>query len=190
MVIHIATVSYIYSTTKNVPITETALIPGAAILNDGTLSPVFRDRVDLAIKLYEEKKVSKILVSGDNSTVSHNEVDPVRKYLLSKGIPDEDIFLDHAGFDTYSSMYRAHDIFGVASMTVTSQSFHLPRAVFIARRLGMEAYGVNADIGHILVVNYVREFLADEKAIVDLIIQRKPKYLGTKIPITGDGTEN
>ena len=75
-------------------------------------------------------------------------------------------------------------------MTVTSQSFHLPRAVFIARRLGMEAYGVNADIGHILVVNYVREFLADEKAIVDLIIQRKPKYLGTKIPITGDGTEN
>ena len=141
----------------------------------------------MAIKLYEAKKVSKILVSGDNSTDSHNEVNPVRLYLISKGIPDEDIFLDHAGFDTYSTMYRARDIFGVSSTLVTTQSFHLPRAIFIARQLGIEAYGVNADVGHMLFRNYVRETLANEKAFLNLILHRKPKYLGEKIPITGDG---
>ena len=156
-------------------------------MKDGALSPIFIDRVDMAIKLYEAKKVSKILVSGDNSTVIHNEVNPVRLYLISKGIPDQDIFLDHAGFDTYSTMYRAKSIFGVSSMLITTQSFHLPRAVFIARELGIKAYGVNADVGHILFRNYVREMLADEKAVLDLMFNRKPKYLGDKIPITGDG---
>src|SRR6185295_18531017 len=97
------------------------------------------------IELYKAGTVSKILVSGDNSTVSHNEVNPVRDYLLASGIPDRDIFLDHAGFDTYSTMYRARDIFGVASILIATQSFHLPRAVFIARALGVDAYGVDAD---------------------------------------------
>ena len=143
--------------------------------------------MDTAIALYRAGKVSKILVSGDNSTVSYNEVNPVRTYLILKGIPDEDIFLDHAGFDTYSSMYRARDIFGVTSILVTTQSFHLPRALFIAHRLGIKAYGVNADAGRILFRNYVREALADEKAVLDLMLFRKPKYLGEKIPITGDG---
>jgi len=187
IVIYAETKPYIYNDVRSVPNTEVALIPGAAILSDGTLSSIFKDRADTAIKLYEAKKVSKILVSGDNSTLSHNEVNPVRNYLLKKGIPDEDIFLDHAGFDTYSTMYRARDIFGVTSVIITSQSFHLPRAVFIARQLGMKAYGVNADVGHILFRNYARETLADEKAVLDLISHRKPKYLGDTIPITGDG---
>jgi len=178
---------YIYNDTADIPNAEVALIPGAAILEDGALSSIFIDRVDIAIKLYEAKKVSKILVSGDNSTDSHNEVNPVRLYLISKGVPDQDIFLDHAGFDTYSTMYRARDIFGVSSALVTTQSFHLPRATFIARMLGIKAYGVNADIGHILFRNYVREFFANEKAMFDLIFNRKPKYLGDKIPIIGDG---
>lgn len=185
--VYAVTKPYIYNSANDVPSAQVALIPGAAILADGTLSSIFRDRADSAIALYEAKKVSKILVSGDNSTVSHNEVNPVRLYLLNKGIPDRDIFLDHAGFDTYSTMYRARDIFGVSSVLITSQSFHLPRAVFIARRLGMKAYGVNADVGHMLFSNYVREMFADEKAVFDLVFNTKPKYLGDKIPITGDG---
>jgi SanA protein len=164
-----------------------ALIPGAAILANGVPSPIFIDRVDTAIELYKAGKVSKILVSGDNSTVSHNEVNPVRLYLLGKGIPDQDIFLDHAGFNTYSSMYRAREIFGVSSMLVATQSFHLPRAVFIARQLGIQAYGVNADTDHILFHNYFREIFADEKAAFDLLFHTKPKYLGDTIPIMGDG---
>jgi len=182
--IYFATSGYIYKEISDAPSAEVALIPGAAILKDGSLSSIFRDRVDVAIQLYEAEKVSKILVSGDNSTDSHNEVNPVRLYLLSKGVPEEDIFLDHAGFDTYSTMYRARDIFEVSSVVITTQSFHLPRAVFIAQNLGVEAFGVNADIGHILLRNYIREIFANEKAILDLVLHRAPKYLGEKIPIS------
>jgi len=185
--IYTKTKPYLYQSVAAAPEAQAALIPGAAILINGGLSPIFRDRVDTAIEVYQAGKVQKILVSGDNSTLSHNEVNPVRNYLLGKGVPDEDIFLDHAGFDTYSSMYRARDIFGVSSVLITTQSFHLPRAVFIARKLGIVAYGVNADKGHMLFKNYVREALADEKALFDLMVDRQPKYLGEPIPITGDG---
>jgi SanA protein len=185
--IQMATKSYLYNDVTLAPTAEVALIPGAALAKDGTPSPVFIDRANIAIALYKAGKVAKILVSGDNSTLSHNEVNPMRLYLLSKEIPDQDIFLDHAGFDTYSTMYRARSIFGISSVLIATQSFHLPRAVFIARQLGMKAYGVNADVGHILFRNYVREVLADEKAVLDLVSNRKPKYLGDTIPITGDG---
>ena len=163
------------------------LIPGAAVLKNGALSSIFKDRVNTAIELYQAKKVSKILVSGDNSTISHNEVNPVRNYLLEKGVPDEDIFLDHAGFDTYSTMYRARDIFQVSSIIISTQSFHLPRSVFIARMLGINAFGISADVGHILFKNYIREIFANEKAVLELIFHIKPKFLGDVIPITGDG---
>lgn len=178
---------YIYNTPEESPQGVVALVPGAAISDTGELSSVFVARIDMAIKLYEAGKVSKILVSGDNSTVSHNEVNPARIYLLSNGVLDQDIFLDHAGFDTYSSMYRARDIFEVSSVVITTQSFHLPRAVFIARRLGIEAYGVRADVENLLFRNYVREMLANEKAVLDLILHRTPKFLGEVLPITGDG---
>jgi SanA protein len=187
LIIYIGSEAYIYKNMENVPEAEVALIPGAAILANGQISSIFKDRVNTAIELYKTKKVSKILVSGDNSTVLHNEVNPVRVYLLEKGIPDEDIFLDHAGFNTYSSMYRARDIFQVSSIIIVTQSFHLPRAVFIARMLNIKAYGISADVGHILFKNYFREVFADEKAVFDLIFHTKPKYLGDVIPITGDG---
>jgi SanA protein len=181
---------FIYEPGGTFPSAQVAVIPGAALRDDGTPSPIFLDRVDAAIALYKNAKVSKILVSGDNSTVSHNEVNPVRTYLLSKGVPDQDIFLDHAGFDTYSTMYRARSIFGITSMLITTQSFHLPRAVFIARALGINAYGVNADNGNSLFRNYIREVLANEKAVFDLVFHVQPKYLGEQIPITGDGRSN
>lgn len=187
IVFYVGTKAHIYNDVAEVPSVEVALIPGASVSSDGVLSPIFIDRVNTAVRLYEAGKVSKILVSGDNSTDSNNEVNPVRLYLIREGIPDADIFLDHAGFDTYSTMYRARDIFGVTSLIVATQSFHLPRSVFIARRLGMEAYGLNADLGNILFRNNIREVLANEKAVFDLIFNRKPKFLGEKIPITDDG---
>ncbi len=178
---------YLYDTVDDVPIVEVGLVPGAALTDDGGLSSVFTARVQVAIELYKAKKISKILVSGDNSTLSHDEVNPARVYLINQGILDQDIFLDHAGFDTYSSMYRARDIFGVTSIIVSTQSFHLPRAVFIARQLGIEAYGVRADIPNLRLRNYFRELLANVKAVLDLLLQRTPKFLGDAIPITGDG---
>jgi SanA protein len=173
----------------SVPGAEVVVIPGAAVLWNGDLSPILQDRADTAIALYHAEKVSKILVSGDNSTLSHNEVTPVDNYLLANGIPPQDIFLDHAGFDTYSTMYRARAIFGVTSMLIASQSFHLPRAVFIARSLGLTAYGVTASNDHANIWNYIREVGADEKAVLDLLLHRQPEYLGTPVPITGNGNQ-
>ena len=186
--IYISTKPYLYDSGQSVPTAEAVLIPGAAIYGNGTLTPIFQDRVDTAVRLYDSKKVKKILVSGDNSTVSHNEVNAVLLYLRTKGIPDQDIFQDHAGFDTYSSMYRARAIFGVSSLLIATQSFHLPRSVFIARALGIKAYGVNADVGTVSFSNNLREMLADEKAVLDILTHRTPKFLGDTIPIMGDGT--
>lgn len=186
-VVYASSRPYIYENAADAPYVQAVLIPGAPVFASGKLTPIFIDRIEQAIELYETGKAMKILVSGDNSNVDHNEVSPVRTYLLEKEIPEGDIFLDYAGFDTYSSMYRAREIFGVSSMLVATQSFHLPRAVFIARHLGIEAYGVNADVGTMLFQNYVREIFANEKALLDLFFKAKPKFLGEKIPIEGDG---
>lgn len=187
--IHFDTAGRIFDEAKDVPAAQAVIIPGAAILANRDLSPVFRDRVNTALQLYSSGKVSKILVSGDNSTVEHNEVNPVRNYLLERGVPGEDIFLDHAGFDTYSTMYRAREIFRVESAIIATQEFHLPRAIFLARNLGMTAYGLKADNDSYSLRprNYVREFFAKEKAALDIMTNRRPKYLGEQIPITGDG---
>lgn len=189
LIIKLKTEQYIYHDLKQAPKAQVVVILGAAILRNGGLSPILRERVDQAQALYEAGKVEKILVTGDNSTLAHNEVNPVRLYLLGNNIPDQDIFLDHAGFDTYSSLYRARDIFRADSLIVVSQSFHLPRAIFIARALGIKAYGFEADQAqsHYLLSNYLREILATMKAVWDVIIHRAPKYLGAEIPLTGAG---
>jgi len=182
--------NYIYSDINKLPHAQVAVIPGAGILLNGDLSPVLKDRADMAITIYKNGIVGKILVTGDNGSLSHNEVNPVRNYLLKNGVSDQDIFLDHAGFDTYSSMYRAREVFLVDSMIVVSQSFHLPRAVYIARHLGITVYGMVADRGHYLLYNDIREMFGDVKALSNLFFDRQPKYLGKQIPITGDGRDN
>ncbi len=181
---------HIHRDVEDSPHADAALILGAAVLRNGGLSPILRDRADQAIELYRAGKVDKIIASGDNQTLEYNEVQPIRNYLVKEGIPEEDIFLDYAGFDTYSSIYRARDVFLVKSLAIVSQSFHLPRAVFIARELGLEAHGVSADRGHYKLTNYFREMAADIKAALNLLMNRTPKYLGEEIPITGDGRES
>jgi SanA protein len=174
---------HMYQDVGEVPERAVVIVPGAAVLRSGTLSAVFMDRANAAVALYQAGKAQKILVSGGNSTVENNEVDPARKYLLSRGVSEGDIYLDHAGFDTYSTMYRAREIFKVESAVIATQSFHLPRSLFIARTLGIDAVGLRADNVHLLPRNYVRESLARVKAVLDLVIHRSPKFLGEQIPI-------
>lgn len=171
-------------TEETLPVMPTAIVLGASTMSNGTLSVVFRDRVTTAIALYKSGKVSTILVTGDNGNEYYDEVTPAGEYMVANGVPREVIFLDYAGFDTYSSMYRARDIFNVKEAVVVTQSFHLSRAVFIARRLGIDAYGLGADHHQYRFKNDLREVLANVKAVMDVVIHRKPKYLGEEIPIT------
>jgi len=184
LAVRVVSRSLIYHDIEKIPRAQAALVLGAAV-SGGKLSPIFEDRVKAALKLYNAGKVRKILVSGDNGSIYYNEVSPVRDYLIGAGVPAGDIYLDHAGFDTFSSLYRARDIFQVRSLIIVSQSYHLHRAIFIGRVLGIEVYGFPpADDSSTLKEN-VREVFADVKAVLDLSLRRKPKYLGPVIPITG-----
>ena len=183
----IAMSPYMFTRVVDVPHTEAALILGASVVK-GKPSPVLALRADAAIQLYKAGKVQKILMTGDNGTLAYDEVTPVRKYLIDAGIPAEDIFLDHAGFDTYSSMYRARDVFQVDSITIVTQDFHMPRSLFVARHLGITAYGYVANGETGVTHDYVREIPASLKALLDLFTARQPKYLGTPILLTRSGT--
>ncbi len=190
LIIHFQSRSYIESTVENLPQADTAIVLGAGINSKGELSTIFKDRIEGGIALYQAGKVKTILVSGDDGQLEYNEVNPAREYLLVRGIPSEDIFLDHAGFDTYSSMYRARDIFLITSTIVVTQSFHLPRAVFLARNLDIEAHGLSTDQHSYRIKNNFRELLANVKAMMNVMFNRTPKYLGEEIPITGDSSQS
>lgn len=175
---------YTYSRAEDVPPHAVAIVLGAAIYQSGELSPVFLGRANAAIELYKAGKAANILVSGDNSTVEHNELDPAKRYLIGQGIPEGDIYLDHAGFDTYSTMYRAREIFGVTSAVITTQGYHLSRALFLAHMQGIDAVGYRADAGNRFTLqNEGRESLARIKAVWDVVVHRPPKFLGEKILI-------
>lgn len=183
---------YIFFEAGKAPKAEVALVLGAKVFNDGRLSDMLKDRADTAIELYDTGRVNKILVSGDHGTEEYDEVNAVKNYLLEKGVKGEDIFLDHAGFDTYDSLYRVKEIFQAQSAVIVSQNFHLPRAVYIGRGLGLETYGVSAD-KHIygnMEGNIMREILADVKAFWDVNLSAKPKFLGSSIPLSGDSKKS
>ncbi len=186
LAMHFAVVRYVYATPASVPSTDVAIVLGASVVHRAP-SPVLAARADEAVELFLVGKVRKILVTGDHGALSHDEVTPVRKYLLRGGIPAQDIFLDHAGFDTYSSMYRARAIFGARTATIVTQDFHMPRALFIARALGIDALGVVVGGQEQSLFAYLREIPASWKALLDLSLMRKPKYLGPTIPLSGDG---
>jgi SanA protein len=177
---------YIYSNIEDVPDARVALVLGAAVYTNGVLTPVLHDRAVTALELYNQGKVTKILISGDNSQLSHNEVVPVSNFLIKAGVKEEDIFLDYAGFDTYDSMYRARDVFKVNSVIVITQRFHLPRSIYIARKLNLEAYGFSADKREYYLKNELREYGAVVKAFGNVVLDSKPRFLGEKVPIWND----
>jgi len=177
---------FVYASVDEVPQAQVAIVLGASVVG-GKPSPILAARADMAIALYQKRKVSKILVTGDNAAVDYNEVNTVQKYLLAAGIPGKDIFLDHAGFDTYSSMYRAIEVFQAQSAIIVTQDFHLPRSLWIARHLGLTAYGVSAQGGTGESWDYIREIPASVKALFDVLTRREPKYLGEPYPLSGAG---
>lgn len=183
--------SSLYTEFSEVPAKQAALVLGAQVRGN-TASAILSDRLETAAELYREKKVQKILVSGDHGSKYYDEVDVMRKNLLAEGIPAQDIFMDHAGFDTYDSVYRAKEIFGVESVIIVSQTFHLPRALFIADALGVDAVGMSANRQEYrwstIIRNNARESLARIKALGDILRNAKPLTMGDSIPITGDGT--
>jgi len=183
LIMRLSVAANTYNSTESVPETEVAIVLGASVVRDKP-SPVLAARANEAVELYQKGKVQKILVTGDSGDSTHDEVTPVRDYLLESGIPTEDIFLDPSGFDTYSSMYRARAVFGTESATIVTQNFHLPRALFLARTLGIDAVGVVAPGGEYLWQSYLREIPASWKAIFDIILKRQPKFMGEPVTLS------
>ena len=170
------------------------MVLGCQVHSDGSLSHMLEDRLKRGVALYKAGAAPKLLMSGDHGQEDYNEVEAMRRYAISQGVPEEDIFMDHAGFSTYESVYRARDIFGVKRIIIVSQEYHLYRALHIAKALGLESWGVASDYrtysGQIK--RDIREVLARVKDFGLGILQPKPTYLGESIPITSDGsaTEN
>jgi SanA protein len=168
---------------------EAVLVPGGRVFPDGRVSTVVADRLATALRLYRDGRAAKILVSGDHGRADYDEVNATRNWLLARGVPAEDVFMDHAGFDTHASLYRAREVFAVRRVIVATQEFHLPRALFLADRLGLDAQGVAAD-RHVYVGAawyQIRETGARIKAVVCTELGLRPRFLGPVIPIGGDG---
>jgi SanA protein len=172
---------------ENVLPADAVIVLWAKVYSDGRLSWAVQERADAAIALRTAGKARKILVSGDNRTRYYDEVTTIKKYLFAQNIPAEAIFLDFAWLDTYDSMYRAQYIFQIRSLLVPTQGFHVHRAVFLARSLWIEAYGLVPDRYALTPLRrlYVREFFARGKALLDLLMNTWPRHLGDTIPITG-----
>lgn len=170
-----------------VPARPVAIVFGAGLTRNGEASPVLRDRIHTAARLYLAGKVQKLLMTGDNSTLSYNEPEAMRRYALSLGIPNEDIVLDYAGRRTYDSCYRAREIFGVEQAILVTQDFHLPRALYLCNMLGVDGVGVAANNFRYrrmsLLFWNARELAATVTALIDVHITRPLPILGEPEPI-------
>lgn len=167
---------------------DCALVLGAGLRNNKP-SPVLKDRLDVAIYLYKEEIVSKLIMSGDHGKEDYDEVNVMKNYAISNGVKSSDIFMDHAGFSTYDSIYRAKEIFKVEKMLIVTQKFHLPRSLYLAKKIGIEAYGVSATLRNYENSYYfeLREILARNKDFFKGIFKPKPVYLGSEIPVSSNG---
>jgi SanA protein len=173
----------------DVPHEQVAIVPGAGVTPDGRMSMMLADRVHQAVALWHAGKVDRILVSGDHHTWSYDEPDTMRKALVRAGIPGRVIFEDHAGFDTWATMVRARNIFGVKSAVIVTQGFHMPRALYLAEAAGLDATGLTADLhpyGIQGAKSDVREVLSRVKAVADVALNT-PAMGGPPLPISGDG---
>lgn len=165
------------------------IVLGASVLDSETPSLMLEDRLKKGIELYYATSVPKLLMSGDHGGMYYDEVNVMKNYAIKEGVPSSDIFMDHAGFSTYESMYRAKEIFGAKKVIIVTQEYHLTRAIYIAEALGLEAYGVPAED-----IRYngqtgrdIREFLAIAKDFFAVIVKPEPTVMGGTIDISGDG---
>jgi len=175
-----------FSNLEEIPNNRVGLVLGTSKkLVGGALNPYYTFRVEAAIRLFEAGKIEYILVSGDNATIYYNEPSTIKKDLVQKGIPEEKIFLDYAGFRTLDSMVRAKVVFGLDKVTVISQKFHNERAIYLAEKKGLTAIGYNArDIdGQQGFRVQFREYFARVKVFLDLIFNTQPKFYGNPVEI-------
>ena len=195
----IAANAHIKSVTKDYTISESELkdledidcilVLGCGVWDDGTPTDMLADRIKVGIRAYESGVSDRLLMSGDHSRKDYDEVNTMKAIAVESGIPADNVFCDHAGFSTYESMYRASDIFGADKIVIVTQSYHLPRAIYDAQKLGIEAYGISADERTYMGQMYrdARELLARAKDFVWCIVQPEPTFRGEKIPITASG---
>ncbi|MBW4682156.1 MAG: YdcF family protein [Microcoleus vaginatus WJT46-NPBG5] len=173
-----------YTDISQVPEEDVAVVFGAGVWEDGSPTPMLADRVQAAVDLYKEGRVRKVLMTGDNSSEDYNEVKAMQEYAAERGVPAKDIQLDYAGFSTYESCYRAKEIFGVKQAVLITQSYHLPRAVYTCRQLGVDAVGLGTPDWEKYrdrsMMRYAgREVLAVIKALWEVHVTRpEPTFLG------------
>jgi len=176
----------IYHNPNEVPDTKVGIIFGAGINGDQP-SKYLKDRLDAGITLYKSNKISRILLSGDNGSDEHDELTVMKKYCYANGVDTTKIFLDYAGFDTYSTMFRAKHIFKIDKAVLVSQEYHLNRAIYIGNKLGVQSIGLSANVGQYHNYTYVRfrECFTICKAVLDVARHREPHFLGGEINING-----
>ncbi|NMP38022.1 MAG: DUF218 domain-containing protein [Clostridiales bacterium] len=166
------------------------IVPGALVYGEA-LSPLLEDRVITGLSLYKNGAAGRLLMSGDHGHKGYDEVNAMKAYAVDAGVQSDNVFMDHAGFSTYESMYRAKEVFKADKVIISTQGYHLYRAVYIARQLGLDAYGVASDnreySSKTELYNNSREFLARVKDFFTVIVKPSPTYLGEAIPISGSG---
>lgn len=167
------------------------IVLGAGVRSDGSPSNMLEDRLKVGIDLLEKNASSVILMSGDHGREEYDEVNCMKDYAINAGVDEDVIFLDHAGFSTYDSVYRARDVFGAKKVLFVTQKYHLYRALYIARSLGLDAYGVSADLrtyrGQTL--RDTRELLARTKDMFYTWFKPLPTYLGDPIDLHGSASQ-
>ena len=168
---------------ENLEDVDCIIVLGCLVLEDGTPSNILEDRLKTGVELYKNGVAPKIIMSGDHSSEQYNEVASMKKYAVNAGVPSENVFMDHAGFSTYETMYRAKEIFGAKKVVVVTQKYHLYRSVYIAEKFGMEAYGVASDYE----LDETREVLARCKDFMTTIFKPEPACLGKTYSIKGNG---
>lgn len=165
------------------------LVLGAGVREDGSPSNMLEDRILTGIELYENGKCDTLLMSGDHGSEEYDEVNCMKDYAVEKGIPSENIFMDHAGFSTYDSLYRAKNVFGAEKVIIVTQKYHLYRALYIAESLGIDAVGVSADLRTYVgqSTRETREIAARVKDFFKAIVGPESTYLGDTISLDDDG---
>ena len=165
------------------------LVLGCRVHEDGSPSLMLADRLEKGIELYESGASARLLMSGDHGRSEYDEVNTMKAFAVEQGVPSEAGFMDHAGFSTYDSIYRAKDVFQAEKIIVVSQEYHLSRALYIAERLGLDAYGVAAaDISYQgATYRSLREAAARGKDFLLAWVQPQPKFLGEAVPVSGNG---
>ena len=169
--------------------TDCILVLGCQVKANGVPSHMLEDRLRRGVELYQAQSAPKLLMSGDHGREEYNEVGTMKEYAIEAGIPSSDVFMDHAGFSTYESLYRAKEVFGVDRVIIVSQEYHLHRALYIAAQLGIDAYGVSADYRTYWgqPKREIREVLARCKDMLTTAFEVPPTYGGDPISLLGNG---